>query len=260
MIIRSSKKIRSGYSLILALFFIGTAIFLDSCGAAKDKAVRSPEEAYNKAVKLFEEEDYLQAQEQFDVIKLQYPASKYADDAQYYLSEIYFRQKQYIMAAFNFNRIRSLYPNSPYTKEALYKACLCYYNLSPSFDRDQEYTNKAIETMNTFQRIYPQDSLYAEVDTLINEMRNKLAHREYSIAEIYRKLDSPNSSLIYYDSVIENYPDTIYFERAYIGKIEALTIMKRFGEAKGIIELYKKRFPSGEYKDRVEQLKDDIEQ
>ena len=47
----------------------------------------------------------------------------------------------------------------------------------------------------------------SSIDELIAgiiELRNKLAQREFDIAEIYRKLDSPNSSLVYYESVINN--------------------------------------------------------
>ncbi|GIV55857.1 MAG: hypothetical protein KatS3mg040_0625 [Candidatus Kapaibacterium sp.] len=83
----------------------------------------------------------------FDVIRLQYPASEFAPDAQYYLAEISFRRREYVVASFNYSMVRRQYPTHPRAREALYKAALCYVELAPPYDRDQEYTRKAIAAL-----------------------------------------------------------------------------------------------------------------
>ena len=247
--------------LLVILTFSFISIFgLSSCTEGKSIENKSVEEIYNEALELFNKDNLYDAKKFFDVIKLQYPASSYADDAQYYLAEIEYKNEKYIMSSFNFNLIKKLYPNSIFVKEAQFKSALCYYKLSPGFERDLEYTKKAITAFNEFQNLYPEDSLSKESDTYIKELRNNLAAREYKIGTLYQKLTSPKASLIYFDSIINDYDDSDYLERAYLGKIEVLVFMSKYDNAKTIIDLYKQKFPNGEFKSEVSNLEANINQ
>jgi outer membrane protein assembly factor BamD len=235
-----------------------TLSFLFSCGSTKDINTGDVETVFKEAVRLFNEEDYLDAKKYFDVIKLQYPSSQYADDAQYYVAEIDYKRGDYVLASYNYNRLRTSYPSSEYVTESLFKAALSYYQLSPPYDRDQEYTYKGIEAFNLFQRLYPNDNKYADAGDYIKELREKLAHREYFTAELYRKMREPSSSLVYYQEVIDDYPDSQYYEPAYVGKIEVLTLLRRYDEARGLIDLYKRIFVEGKMSTNVSTIESTI--
>jgi len=238
--------------LIAYSFFL--AIILISCKSTDKFESRDPESVFNKAVELFNKEDYLESRNLFEMIKLQYSATEWADDAQYYLGEIAYKRKEYVLAAFNYNQLRRSYPGSVYAKTSLFKTALSFYELSPKFDRDQEYTKKAIQAFQEFQYIYPDDSLSPEASKKIVELRNKLAYRDYFTANLYRKLDSPHSALIYYNSVIKDYNDTEYYEPSFLGKVQVLLEMEKIDEAKSIIQLYKKNFPNGKYLKDIAEL------
>lgn len=224
------------------------------CSTSKLPETRSPEEIFNQGMKYFKNEDYKEAKMMFDVIKLQYPASQWADDAQFYLAETNFAQKEFILASFNYNLVRRLYPSSEFVKISLFKSALCYFELSPTYDRDQEYTKKGIQSFQEFQHLYPKDSLYAESGKYISELRNKLAHREYFTAGLYLKMDNPESALIYFDTVINDYDDTEYYEMAYFGKIDILAKFGKKDEALNLIDLYKKNFKNGKYLSNLETI------
>ena len=241
-----------------SLLFISLILFALACGKKEGEKIKNPETVYNEAMEYFNDEDYFKAKQKFDVIKLQYPASEYAEYAQYYLGECEYYEGNYIIAAFNYNNLRRIYPSTKFAKESMFKGAKCYYKLSPSFERDQEYTTKAIESLQEFQYVYPNDSLSKEAGELITELRNKLGHKQYKIAEIYMKLDAPRSAVIYFDEVINNYDDTKYFEDAFYGKISALDYMKKYEEAKGIIDIYLRRFPKGKYQKQVNEIKSKI--
>lgn len=243
----SSKIFISAFALISFLILI-------SCGIPQVPEGANAKETFEFATKHYEDDNYEAAQLGFDRIKLQYPASIYADDAQYYLAEINFSQSKYILAAFNYSTLRRVYPRSDYARLALFKTAMSYYNLSPSFDRDQEYTLKAIKTFSEFQAEYPGDSLYNKAGEYIDELRNKLAYREFFTAGLYRKIRSSKSSLVYYQSVIDNYPDTDYLEDAYVGKIETLDYLGRKSEALREIKKYRDLFPKGELKEQVNSI------
>ncbi|MEJ5244239.1 MAG: outer membrane protein assembly factor BamD [Bacteroidota bacterium] len=238
--------------LIVYSFFL--AIILISCKSTDKFESRDPESVFNKAVELFNKEDYLESRNLFEMIKLQYSATEWADDAQYYLGEIAYKRKEYVLAAFNYNQLRRSYPGSVYAKTSLFKTALSFYELSPKFDRDQEYTKKAIQAFQEFQYIYPDDSLSPEASKKISELRNKLAYRDFFTANLYRKLDSPHSALIYYNSVIKDYNDTEYYEPSFLGKVQVLLEMEKIDEAKSIIQLYKKNFPNGKYLKDIAEL------
>ncbi len=232
-------------SFVLYSFFVFSALLAISCSSTKQKEEQTAETVFNKAMEFFKKEDWLEANQNFDIIKLQYPASQYSDDAQYYLAEINYKKEEFILAAFNYSMLRKVYPTSEYFKTSLYKNALCYYELSPSFERDQEYTVKAIDAFQDFQRLYPEDSLFSACSKKIDELREKLGHRAYNTAEIYLKLYSHKSAIVYLDVVIDEFPDTKYHEPAYYLKIKTLINMKKNDDALSIIDLYKKKFPNG---------------
>ena len=250
---RIMKK-RTVRTVARILLLITITLFIYACKSSDSTKPRSAEEMYNKAIKLFNDEDWEEANQLFEVIKLQYAASQYADDAQYHIAEINFNKGEFILAAYNYNSLRRTYPTSKYYKTALFKAGLCFYNLSPPYDRDQEYTVKAIEIFQDYQRLYAGDSLYNKAGEYIDELRDKLGHRAFFTAKLYQKLHSPNSALIYYDIVIDEYPDTQYYEQAFYEKIKILSATYRMEELSLVIKKYKTLFPNGRYINEVEKI------
>ena len=76
-------------------------VLASACVQRSTVIPRNADEYYEQAFEAFTTEDLARAQKFFDVIKLQYPASKYADDAQYYLAEINVKKNENILAAYN---------------------------------------------------------------------------------------------------------------------------------------------------------------
>ena len=217
------------------LIFVSIFVFY-GCGSTKTDSPQTAESVFKEAMEKYKDGSFLDAQNLFNVITLQYPASQYADDAQYYYAECNFAHKEYIMAAYNYNLLRKVYPTSEYSKQALYKVAQCYFELSPTYDRDQEYTNKAIQAYNEYITVFAKDSLAIEGSKRITELRNKLGNREYFTAQLYETLMSYRSALIYYNSIIENYQDTKFYEPAYFNKIKILVLMKKNEDARHSIE------------------------
>ncbi len=231
-----------GLSLVLSIV---TIVSLISCGSGETINYRDPESIYKAGLVALKDNDFLEAQKLFDIIRLQYGTTQYADDAQFSLAEMNFKKKDFVIAAFNYSMVLRNYPSSEYGKRALYNSALCYNELSPPADRDQEYTKKAIQAFSEFQAVFPNDSLTNEANKNITILRNKLGEREYNTALIYRKLFSWKASLVYYETVIEEFTDTDYYEPSFVGKIEVLKEMRRYDDARATIEIYRKKFPKG---------------
>lgn len=197
----------------ISLYICLLCVVFSGCKTGTKFEPTTAEEVFNEGLRLFNEREYTEALSYMDMIKLQYPGSGYADKAQYYTAEINFIREEYILASFNYSRVRTVYPGSEFAKISLYKAGLAQYLMSPDHHKDQEYTIKAIKTLQDYQFFYPEkDSLYNRTEEMITECRNKLGEKDYRIAELYTTLRSYRSALIYYESVIRNYEDTRYFE------------------------------------------------
>lgn len=245
--------------LIIAGFCACIFTILNGCASSQGTAeVKDAESAFRVGLAAFKDENYFESQRLFDLIRLQFPTTQYADDAQYYLGEISYARKEYVMGAFNYGMIRRSYPSSDLNKPALFKTAMCYYELAPPADRDQDYTKKAIASFSEFQAIYSQDSLAEEAGKKIVELRNRLAEREMITAELYRKLYSNKAALVYYDAIIDEFPDTEHYEAAFVGKLEVLTALRRYEDVKIALELYKKRFIHGKLANAVKSIEQQL--
>jgi len=207
-----------------------------------------------EAMEAFDDEDYLTASKLFEVIKLQFPASQFADDAQFYTAEINFKRKEYILAAFNFRLLLSTYRSSEFSKAAYFKQAVSYYNLSPAFDRDQKYTFEAIQALSDFYSAYPNDSLANESLLLINELKNRLARKVFETGIYYKKQELPRSALIYFNQIVEEYFDSVFHEEAMFEKVAMLYWMKKFEEVIIVSDNYKRMYPRGKYLSKLTDL------
>ncbi|MFC2082282.1 outer membrane protein assembly factor BamD, partial [Bacteroidota bacterium] len=120
-------------------------IILWGCSAKVDTTLFAPDEHFNYAFSLYENEDYDLAVREFQSILLQYPGSTVNDDAQFYLASTYFNRAQYLLSVYEFAKLLRDIPTSPFVPQSQFMLAEAYYRLSPPFALDQAYTKKAIE-------------------------------------------------------------------------------------------------------------------
>jgi len=191
-------------AVIVVMIFLGFG-----CSGKKiNYAELTPEQQLEAAKKLFNREKYYAAQEQFRMIVLRNPGNVIVDQAQYYLAESYFYEGKYIMAIEEYEKLIRSLPNSPYIDDAYYKVGLCYYELSPGYALDQEYTYKAISQFESFLARYPDSQLRKQVLEKLQDCHNKLARKVYKTGELYRKMNYLRAAVISYKDVVDEYSDS----------------------------------------------------
>lgn len=210
-----------------------------------------PEDRFNLAKKMFEKRDFFEAKTQFKILTLNNPGIYFVDEAQYYLAECHFNLKEYIIAADEFSRLIRLYPKSTWLDDAQFRIGFCYYKLSPKASLDQKYTHQAIENFQRFLEDFSKSELVPQAEKMLKISRTKLAKKEFKAGKLYRKLSDHIAALVYFDSVLENYYDTVYAEPALFWKGESLYKLDRSDEAlqafRGLIEKY----PKSKYKTKA---------
>ena len=135
----------------------------------------------------------------------------------------------------------------------------CYYGLSPNYNLDQVYTKKAIEEYQVFIDFFPLNERVNKAEEKINELNEKLALKNFTVAQIYEKMDYYTASMKYFDYVVETYHDTQYAPKALFGKIMLLMEREREDEALANMKKFMLLFPEDEDAEYIREIKESLE-
>ena len=222
--------------------------------------------AYKKAMRFYSQEKYSDAASAFETVVNMGRGTDYSRDAQFRLAESYYNNRQYLLAASEYQRYNSLFPQSERRQQVDFKRAMCYYNLSPRYKLDQKHTRKAIELFQLYLSRYPDADNASDAATYIDQMREKLAHKIFGAADLYKRIDQYDAAAIYYGMVIDKYPETSWAEKALVEQMHAYILYadnsvvgkmkERYNKALSSYETYLQLFPNGNNRSLAEQYRD----
>ncbi|MBN1405997.1 MAG: tetratricopeptide repeat protein [Candidatus Omnitrophica bacterium] len=136
------------------------------------------------------------------------PYSEYAPTAQYKIGELYKRLGFYNEAIEAFQKITTNYPDSAIADDAKYQVAICAASGSPGSAYDQQLTAEAIKKFDEYVKANPDSVKVKEAQKEKGELIEKKARSLYSIAHFYERRGKPNSAIIYYDDIVNNFPSS----------------------------------------------------
>lgn len=239
-------------------------------GCKNDKLIRPGDTldvAYRKALQLYRNEEFVDAASAFETVISTGRGTDYAENSYFYVAESHFKSSRYLLAASAYERFISLYPKSPKRETAAFQEALSYYKLSPRSKIDQEYTRKAIERFRIFISRYNNSEQTDQAAEYLTQMRSKLAKKHFTAAELYMRTDQYQAAIIYYDLVIDQFPETSWAEKALVDEIGAYVEYaeksvpskkrERYQNAVQSYEKYLQLFPNGSNRQEAELNVDD---
>lgn len=237
----------------LALVFLA-ALGLAGCSGAATRAPETAEEAYVRGSTAFEERKWERAAEAFRAALDFGRGSGVADDAQYYLARAYYEDGQYLLAGSEFTRFAELYPADPRAEDAEFERVRAYYRLSPPYQLDQTDTERAIEYIRLFAARHPESPRTAEAAALLDELREKLAQKDFEAGRLYERRELFEAAVLTYEGVLEEYPTSTYADDALLGALRAQVLYAqasirqrqgaRYGEALALYDRLVQLFPA----------------
>ncbi len=236
------------FYLIIFQWFI-----LIGCASAPDITKMEPESAYRYLERQFQKGKYQVAIDGLNFFTLNYSGSALVDSAQFMLAQAHFNLKEYLLAADAFAELTQRFPRSPLVPEAMFYQGYCYFKLSPRYDLDQEYTNRAIETLQTFIDLYPNYKFQTkEAEKLITLCRDKLAQKDFMTGLIYYKMKDFTPATIYFQNVIDKYYDLEWAAKAtyYLGL--AMAANGHPEDAKNTLKQFIAKYPDHPLRPKVE--------
>lgn len=198
-------------ALIIITLLISTMLF--SC-SKHQKLMKSEDNElkYQRSMEYYEKGDYYRALQVFDQLIPVYRGTAQSEELLYKYAYAYYHEREYVMASYYFNRFTATFPRSELTEEAAYMSAYCKYLDSPRYTLDQTVTREAINEFQVFINRFPYGEKAKEATILIDEMRMKLQQKDYSIADLYMKIEDYQAAIVSYRNVMKDYPDTEYKE------------------------------------------------
>lgn len=193
------------------------AAALTGCGSANPYQGMSDQQLYNLARQKYESHDWDDATRALDRFFVSFGGSELAADARLLQADTYYGKGDYLTARSEYQRFLDRYPASDKAPVAALGMCKSLAELSPVPERDQQYTNEAITVCRNVVSDYASTDEARQAAEIANQMRVKLAEKEFLNADFYYRRKLYDSAIKYFEFVVQLYPETEYAPRALLG-------------------------------------------
>lgn len=166
------------------------------------------------AIKYYDKGDYFRALQLFDGLISIYRGTPKSEKIYYYYAYCHYYQEDYILASYHFRNLAMTLPNSQYAEECLYMSAYCQYLDSPDYTLDPTNTYTAIKELQNFINKYPKSPKVQKCNELIDVLRQKLETKFFEIGKLYFNTDEYNASIISFNNLLKDFPNTKYREES----------------------------------------------
>lgn len=168
---------------------------------------------YKTALDYYNQGEYLKAQTLLELVVGAYRGRKELEDVYFKYAYTFYYLEKFVLAAYYFENFANTFPTSLNREEANYMTAFSYFQLSPSYRLDQEYTNKAIDAFQLFVNTYPNSERVEECNRQIDILRQKLETKAFESALLYFDLKQYQSATQSFENLLKDFPETANAER-----------------------------------------------
>lgn len=158
--------------------------------------------------------DLDRAVEIFRKVKENAPFGEYADQAQFMIGQCYKKAEFYNEATKAFQKLVDEYPHSTLADEARYETAQCTLLASLKPDYDQELTDEAIEEFKKIAEAGVGFPISEEAKVTVSLLEEKKAESLFNTAKFYERQKYYKSAAIYYQELLNKYPESSFIELA----------------------------------------------
>ena len=222
----------------------------------------SAQENFQKGMKAFEDEDFLEAIEYFNFVKNKFPFSSHAPEADLMLAECEFERDKYLEAADAYANFIKLHPKHAKVPYANFRLGMAFYKrvpeewwfLPPAFEWDPDETERAILELQRYLERFPQDSNVPEARKALEFCQRRMAARIHYIMDFYRKRHHPRAVVWRADQLLTRYAGLGFDQEALFRKGEAHLELGEPDKAREALQQLVRAHPAGQFTDRAKGL------
>jgi len=190
---------------------------LGGCGGSNPYQGMEPQQLFDLGRQKYEERDWNDAIRPLDRLLIGFGTSELVPAARLLLAHVYFAKGDYLTARSEYQRFLDRFAGHVDAPVAALGICKSLASLSPVPQRDQNYTNEAMSICRNVVVDYAGTEQAQEAATIANDMRLKLAEKEYLNADFYFRRELYDSAIKYFEFVVQLYPESEWAPLALLG-------------------------------------------
>jgi len=261
------------------LFYIvvSAVLGLSSCKTAYNEVYKTTDfdYKYEAAKEYYAAGQYSKCYQLLEEMVMMLKGTDKAEESLFMLGMSYYHLRDYETAVLYLDRYYKTYSKGIYAEQARYYSGRASFMESPDTRLDQSPTYTAINSLQDYLEFYPYSERREEVAGMIDELRNRLAIKEYQAAKLYYNLGSYTGNcvnggsnyeacIITAENALKTYPFTSLREDFYIMILRARYHLATKSVAEKLDERYqetideyygfKNEFPESKYMKEADRI------
>ena len=200
----------------LSVAFAALSLALAGCTSSNPYEGLDDEQLYQMGLNEYEEGEFDNATKALDRLLISFGTSDRIVAARLLLADAYFAKGDYLTARSEYMRFLDRFAGDGAAPTAALGVCRSLVALSPEPQRDQAYTLDAMSICRNVVVDYSGTQEAATAADLANQMRMKLAEKEFLNGDFYFRRKMFDSAIIYFESVADQYPETEWAPQALL--------------------------------------------
>lgn len=215
-------------------FIIIFCLFLTACSSTPEIDTSTPEGGYKLGEKYEKDERFEEAIAQFSTVKNKHPYSKLATEAELRIAEIYFKREEYVEAQNAYQVFKEMHPAHAKIDYVTYRLGLSFYNQLPStIDRDLGVAERAILYFDEVVQSFASSQYVKDAKEHKAKALKMLAEKEFYVGNFYFIRDKYESALGRFEGLLERYPNLGFDAKALYGAAVSAFKIKDVPKARG---------------------------
>jgi outer membrane protein assembly factor BamD len=215
--------VRNFAIILVSLVALGCGGSAREAGGSVEYSV-SAQQNYERGMELLEDGEYVDAVKYFTFVKARFPYSKFATLADLRIADSAFGAESYLEAIDAYKLFIKFHPTHEMVENGYssFRIAEGYYHMlpddwflvPPAYERDQTAAHDAARELAAVMRNYKSSKYAEQARKLYERVARHLAAHEWYAATFYWKRGKPMGTVLRLRSLLKQYPDVGYDEKA----------------------------------------------
>lgn len=167
---------------------------------------------YAAAFDYFNKGKYTRSAQLFESLSLLTNGTAKDDTVQYYWGLSNYQNKDYYTAETNFQQFLMNYPASPFAESAQFLRVDCLYKATLRYELDQSPTYTAMTAISEYMVNHPDGANSEVCRYMLEDLGERLDKKAFEAARLYYKMEDYKASRVAFKNILKDDADNIYRE------------------------------------------------
>jgi outer membrane protein assembly factor BamD len=206
---------------------------------------RTNDTLYAAATREYNARHWDNAIQAFERLTLDLPArDTLLPRAFWYLATAHARKGEHLLAAQGYSRLNQTFPDDTLADDAMLAEAREYGKMWRKPALDSQYGLTALATYRSMLELYPDSPLASQAQQGVQRLLEWLATKDYLTGMHYVRRKAPDSAILYFKDVIENYPATARVRDAYLRLVEVYRSINYREDARETCATLQQKYPA----------------